>query len=180
MSKKQENTKKEKVEAPEMKRASNETVNSSVSNAQAEEPNFKDLYLRTLADMDNLRKNTNKRISEIYQSANEKIIYEMLSYLDSLNLAVEHEACRLDTDEYNDGFEALQSQFKSILSRFGVKEIEILAVEPFDDSKMNAIMTMATKDKNLHNKVCDVTKKGYMLYDKVLRYADVVVYNYSE
>lgn len=181
---KKENIKKEKVEAPEVqcsgKQEEPKILNMTMTTNTEDETDYKDLYLRTLADMDNLRRNTNKRISEIYQTANEKLIYEMLSYLDSLDLAVEHEACRLNTDEYNNGFEVLQSQFKSILSKFGVKEIEILAVEQFDDSKMNAIMTIETKDENLHNKVYNVTKKGYMLFDKVLRYADVVVYSYNK
>lgn len=154
-----------KVEEPKV-------MNVTMATVDENETNYKDLYIHTLADMDNLRKNTAKQISNAYLMANEKLIKEMIPYLDSLDLAISHHA-----NEKNNGYEVLRKQLLDILAKFGVKEIEILAVEPFDDSKMNAIMTMTTKDKNLHNKVYDVTKKGYTLNGNVLRYADVVVYS---
>ena len=174
MSKKQENTKKEKVEVPEMECASNETVNSSVSEPKKEEPDFKDLYLRTLADMDNLRKNTNKRISEIYSTANEKLVVEMLPYLDALDLAIYHH--QNDNTEKS-SYEVLRKQLTDILARFGVKEMDIEHNDQFDADKMNAIMTISSGSLAQHGAVANVTKKGYMLNDKVIRYADVIVYD---
>lgn len=174
MSKKQENTKKEKVEVPEMECASNETVNSSVSEPKKEEPDFKDLYLRTLADMDNLRKNTNKRISEIYSSANEKLVVEMLPYLDALDLAIYHHE---NNEVEKIGYEVLRKQLTDILARFGVKEINIVPNELFDADKMNAIMVISSGSLAQHGAVANVAKKGYMLNDKVIRYADVVIYD---
>ena len=143
------------------------------------EPEYKDLYLRTLADMDNLRKNTTKKINEIYKIANDKLIKELLPFADSLNLAVNNENIKLDEETYSKGYEVLKKQFEDILSKFGLKEIEVYENDDFDESIMNAVAIALTVNKELDNKVCDVTKKGYTLNDVVIRYADVVVYKYN-
>lgn len=171
--------KKEHADAGQMEQQTSQTIeqnvnNNSVEQPQEEGPNYKDLYLRTLADMDNLRKNTNKRISEIYSTANEKLVVEMLPYLDALDLAIYH--------HQNDGnekasYEVLRKQLVDILARFGVKEMEIVHNDQFDADRMNAIMTISSGSLAQHGAVANVTKKGYMLNDKVIRYADVIVYD---
>ena len=154
-------------------------MNVSMVDVGENEPEYKDLYLRTLADMDNLRKNTTKKINDIYKMANDKLIKELLPFADSLNLAVNNENIKLDEETYSQGYEVLKKQFEDILSKFGLKEIEVYENDDFDESIMNAIAIALTVNKELDNKVCDVTKKGYTLNDVVIRYADVVVYKYN-
>ena len=154
-------------------------MNVSIVDVRENEPEYKDLYLRTLADMDNLRKNTTKRINDIYKTANDKLIKELLPFADSLNLAVNNENIKLDEETYSKGYEVLKKQFENILSKFGLKEIEVYENDDFDESIMNAVAIALTVNKELNNKVCDVTKKGYTLNDVVIRYADVVVYKYN-
>ena len=154
-------------------------MNVSMVDVRENEPEYKDLYLRTLADMDNLRKNTTKKINEIYKTANDKLIKELLPFADSLNLAVNNENIKLDVETYSKGYEVLKKQFENILSKFGLKEIEVYENDDFDESIMNAVAIALTVNKELHNQVCDVTKKGYTLNDVVIRYADVVVYKYN-
>ena len=154
-------------------------MNVSMVDVRENEPEYKDLYLRTLADMDNLRKNTTKKINEIYKTANDKLIKELLPFADSLNLAVNNENIKLDVETYSKGYEVLKKQFENILSKFGLKEIEVYENDDFDESIMNAIAIALTVNKELDNKVCDVTKKGYTLNDVVIRYTDVVVYKYN-
>ena len=154
-------------------------MNVSMVDVRENEPEYKDLYLRTLADMDNLRKNTTKRINDIYKMANDKLIKELLPFADSLNLAVNNENIKLDEETYSKGYEVLKKQFENILSKFGLKEIEVYENDDFDESTMNAVAIALTINKELNNKVCDVTKKGYTLNDVVIRYADVVVYKYN-
>ena len=155
-------------------------MNVYMVDVRENEPEYKDLYLRTLADMDNLRKNTTKKINEIYKTANDKLIKELLPFADSLNLAVNNENIKLDVETYSKGYEVLKKQFENILSKFGLKEIEVYENDDFDESIMNAIAIALTVNKELDNKVCDVTKKGYTLNDVVIRYTDVVVYKYNK
>ena len=154
-------------------------MNVSMEDMRENEPEYKDLYLRTLADMDNLRKNTTKKINDIYKTANGKLIKELLPFADSLNLAVNNENIKLDEETYSKGYEVLKKQFENILSKFGLKEIEVYENDDFDESIMNAVAIALTVNKELDNKVCDVTKKGYTLNDVVIRYTDVVVYKYN-
>ena len=154
-------------------------MNVSMIDVRENEPEYKDLYLRTLADMDNLRKNTTKKINEIYKTANDKLIKELLPFADSLNLAVNNENIKLDEETYSKGYEVLKKQFENILSKFGLKEIEVYENDDFDESIMNAVAIALTVNKELDNKVCDITKKGYTLNDVVIRYTDVVVYKYN-
>lgn len=154
-------------------------MNVSMVDVRENEPEYKDLYLRTLADMDNLRKNTTKKINEIYKIANDKLIKELLPFADSLNLAVNNENIKLDEETYSKGYEVLKKQFENILGKFGLKEIDVYENDDFDESIMNAVAIALTVNKELNNKVCDVTKKGYTLNDVVIRYADVVVYKYN-
>ena len=154
-------------------------MNVSMVDVREDEPEYKDLYLRTLADMDNLRKNTTKKINDIYKMANDKLIKELLPFADSLNLAVNNENIKLDEETYSKGYEVLKKQFENILSKFGLKEIEVYENDDFDESIMNAVAIALTVNKELNNKVCDVTKKGYTLNDVVIRYTDVVVYKYN-
>ena len=154
-------------------------MNVSMVDVSENEPEYKDLYLRTLADMDNLRKNTTKKINEIYKTANDKLIKELLPFADSLNLAVNNENIKLDEETYSKGYEVLKKQFENILGKFGLKEIEVYENDDFDESIMNAVAIALTVNKELNNKVCDVTKKGYTLNDVVIRYTDVVVFKYN-
>ena len=154
-------------------------MNVSIADVRENESEYKDLYLRTLADMDNLRKNTTKKINDIYKMANDKLIKELLPFADSLNLAVNNENIKLDEETYSKGYEVLKKQFEDILSKFGLKEIEVYENDDFDESIMNAVAIALTVNKELNNKVCDVTKKGYTLNDVVIRYTDVVVYKYN-
>ena len=154
-------------------------MNVSMVDVRENEPEYKDLYLRTLADMDNLRKNTTKKINDIYKMANDKLIKELLPFADSLNLAVNNENIKLDEETYSKGYEVLKKQFENILSKFGLKEIEVYENDDFDESIMNAVAIALTVNKELNNKDCDVTKKGHTLNDVVMRYADVVVYKYN-
>lgn len=154
-------------------------MNVSMVDVSENEPEYKDLYLRTLADMDNLRKNTTKKINDIYKTANGKLIKELLPFVDSLNLAVNNENIKLDEETYSKGYEVLKKQFENILSKFGLKEIVVYENDDFDESVMNAVAIALTVNKELDNKVCDITKKGYTLNDVVIRYTDVVVYKYN-
>lgn len=154
-------------------------MNVSMVDVSENEPEYKDLYLRTLADMDNLRKNTTKKINDIYKTANGKLIKELLPFADSLNLAVNNENIKLDEETYSKGYEVLKKQFENILSKFGLKEIEVYENDDFDESIMNAVAIAPTVNIELNNKICGVTKKGYTLNDVVIRYTDVVVYKYN-
>ena len=84
-----------------------------------EEVDYKDKYVRLLADMDNLRKNSAKQISSAATLANEKMVKEMLPCIDAMDIAVKN---AVDGDN---GYEMLRKQLLDILAKFGVQIIEV-------------------------------------------------------
>ena len=86
--------------------------------------------------------------------ANDKLIKELLPFADSLNLAVNNENIKLDEETYSKGYEVLKKQFENILSKFGLKEIEVWENDDFDESTMNAVAIALTVNKELNNKFC--------------------------
>ena len=137
-----------------------------------EEVDYKDKYVRLLADMDNLRKNSAKQISSAATLANEKMVKEMLPCIDAMDIAVKN---AVDGDN---GYEILRKQFLDILAKFGVQIIEVKENDAFDDAIMNAILAVPSQSSEQHhNTVSRVTKKGYTLNGNVIRYADVIVYS---
>ena len=137
-----------------------------------EEVDYKDKYVRLLADMDNLRKNSAKQISSAATLANEKMVKEMLPCLDAMDIAVKN---AVDGDN---GYEMLRKQLLDILAKFGVQILEVKENDTFDDATMNAILAVPSQsEEQQHNTVSCVTKKGYTLNGNVIRYADVIVYS---
>ena len=137
-----------------------------------EEVDYKDKYVRLLADMDNLRKNSAKQISSAATLANEKMVKEMLPCIDAMDIAVKN---AVDGDN---GYEMLRKQLLDILAKFGVQIIEVKENDAFDDAIMNAILAVPSQNSEQHhNTVSSVTKKGYTLNGNVIRYADVIVYS---
>ena len=133
----------------------------------------KDQYTRLAAEYDNYRKRTSREKETIYQDAKGDTIEKFLAVYDNLERA-------LKTDDQSDsphkkGMEMIFAQFKGILEAMGVTEIEALG-QPFDPSRHNAVMHI--DDESLgENVVADVFQAGFMLGDKVLRFATVRVAN---
>lgn len=131
-----------------------------------------DKYLRLLAEYDNYRKRTVKEKAEIYTDATINCILEMLPVIDNFERALQTEC---SDDNYRVGIEMIFNQLKSILNKMNVKEIEALN-KPFDPNLHNAIKRIDNEELE-ENTVCEVYQKGYMLGDKVIRYAMVAVAN---
>jgi len=119
-------------------------------------------WKRALADYQNLEKRTQEQKVEFIEFANYNIILELLDVIDCLESTTDHIK--------DDGLNLSVKKFKDVLSNNGVTEIKA-ENEDFNASLMEAIDTQ----KGTENKVLKVNKKGYILNNKVLRPAQVVV-----
>ena len=119
-------------------------------------------WKRALADYQNLEKRLNDEREQVIKFANFGLIYDILPVLDSLE----------EAESYikDNGLDLCIKKFKDILKGYGVIEIESLGKD-FNSDTMEAIDTKEGEQ----NKVLKVHKKGYMLRDKVLRPAQVIV-----
>ena len=133
----------------------------------------KDQFVRLTAEYDNYRKRTTKEKDNIYQDAKADTIKEFLAVYDNLERAAASEGG--EDSPHKKGLEMIFQQYKDILKKLGVTEIEA-AGKPFDPEKMNAVMHI-DDDSLGENVVAQVFQAGFMLGDKVIRHAIVQVAN---
>ena len=135
---------------------------------------YRDQSLRTLAEMENLRRRTEKEIGDVRKYAVEKFAREMLVVLDSLELGIQAAAGDSpDVSKLREGSELTLRQFLAVLEKFNVQPIEALGAK-FDPT-LHQAMTMVESDEAEPNTVVKVFQKGYTINDRLLRPAMVVI-----
>ena len=132
-----------------------------------------DQHLRLMAEYDNYRKRTQKEKESIYQDAKADTIGKFLEVYDNLERAVSQEG---DEDNvHKKGMTMIFHELQGILEKLGVTVVDPVG-QPFDPEKHNAVLHI--EDENLgENVVSQVFQKGFLLGDKVIRFATVQVAN---
>ncbi len=129
-----------------------------------------DAWLRAKADADNIRKRTQVEIANAHKFAVEGFSSELLAVKDSLEAAIKVETA--DLASMKSGVELTLRQLVSVFEKFNLSEIHPMG-EKFDPHKHQAI-SMVEADA-APNTVVSVLQKGYLLHDRVLRPALVMV-----
>ena len=133
----------------------------------------KDQFARLAAEYDNYRKRTAKEKETLYQDAKADTIKEFLAVYDNLERAAA--APGGEDDPHKKGLEMIFTQYKELLKKLGVAEIEAQG-QPFDPERHEAVMHV--DDENLgENEVAQVFQAGFILGDRVIRHAVVQVAN---
>ena len=132
-----------------------------------------DKYLRLAAEYDNYRKRTAREKEGIYANAKIDTITAMLPVYDNLERGLAQYG--EEDSPHRKGLEMIFSQFRESLAKLGVTAIDAVG-KPFDPEKHNAVMHV--EDESLgENTVAEVLQQGFMLGEKVLRFAIVKVAN---
>jgi len=133
----------------------------------------KDQFARLAAEYDNYRKRTAKEKETLYQDAKADTIREFLAVYDNLERAAA--APGGEDDPHKKGLEMIFTQYKELLKKLGVAEIEAQG-RPFDPERHNAVAHV--DDESLgEGEVTQVFQAGFVLGDKVIRHAMVQVAN---
>ncbi len=133
----------------------------------------KDKYLRLYAEFDNFRRRSSKEKLEMIQSANEQLIQAFLPVADDFERAGNSFKDRDDKEA--EGFFLIQNKFKKTLEQYGVKPMEIKKGADFNPDLHEAITQVPAPEETLKGKIIEAVEKGYLLNDKVIRFAKVVV-----
>ena len=133
-----------------------------------------DSYLRLMAEFDNYRKRTLKEKAELIKSGGESVLKNLLPVVDDFERALQNIRTAEDLKAISDGIELIYNKFISYLSQEGVKAIEAVG-KPFDTEHFEAIATIPAPEENLKGKVIDCVQTGYLMHEKVIRHAKVVV-----
>ena len=142
------------------------------ANEQIEEQ--KDKYLHLSAEFDNYRKRTMKEKAELILNGGEKSISSILPIVDDFELALKNMETATDVAAVKEGVELIYNKFMSVLGQNGVKVIETKE-QPLDTDYHEAIAVIPAPNEALKGKILDCVQTGYILNDKVIRHAKVVV-----
>ena len=146
----------------------------TVAEKSAEELiDWKDQYIRLQAEFDNYRKRTIREKMDLIQSGGSDILKAILPILDDMQRATAASEKSDDINALREGERLVVQKFIDTLRQKKVVEIEALD-SPFDENLHEAVARFAAGEEK-KGKVIDVIERGYMLGDKVLRFAKVVV-----
>ena len=190
MSKKEKNI---KVEGEELE-LNNEETTQNDAEAQAEEANgeetptekeldplvaaqndaeqWKDKYIRLVAEFDNYKKRTLKEKSELILNGSEKTVAAILPILDDFERATADKT--EDPQAIKEGYELIYKKFLKALETLGVNKIKTDNAD-FDVDYHEAIAMVPGMGDDKKGKVIDCVQTGYTLNDKVIRHAKVAV-----
>lgn len=137
---------------------------------------LKDKYLRLLADFENYKKRTTKERLELMNSASKDVIVALLPVLDDFDRARKSAMEGSKGEQWSEGVNMVYNRLYNILQSFGLKAMESTG-QPFDPDLHEAITEVPASSPDMIGNVMDTIEKGYMLNDKIIRHAKVVVGN---
>ena len=131
-----------------------------------------DLYLRICAEYDNFRRRSQKEKDSLYGEIKANTVQQFLPVYDNLERALKQGT---EDEAYRKGVEMIMTQFENTLEKLGVKKIESLG-KTFDPKLHNAVMHVDDEEQG-ENTIVDVFQEGFMIGEKVIRFAMVKVAN---
>ncbi len=140
---------------------------------KAEVDDYRDKFLRLQAEFDNYRKRTLKEKMDLVQNGGADTLKAFLPIVDDMDRARTAMAASEDIEALRQGVEMISQKFGEVLKQRGVVEIEAMGLE-LDTDHHEAIARFKAEPEQA-GRIIDVVQKGYMLGDKVLRFAKVVV-----
>lgn len=138
------------------------------------EDDYKDRYLRAVADLDNYRKRQARQQADMRRYGHEHVVRELLPILDNLERALAAaQQAGPDLAGHAQGLQMIVQQLAAAFAKVGV--VPVVALDrPFDPSQHEAISEMPSAD-HAPNTVLHELERGYLLWDRLLRPARVVV-----
>ncbi len=167
-----ENKKEDKKEKKQKKESKKDREAELKETAEKLIQAEKEKYLRLCAEYDNFRKRSQRERDTLYTDIKADTLLKFLPVYDNLERAL---ATPTEDEAYRRGVEMIMTQFCATMQKLGITEIEALG-QKFDPNVHNAVMHVEDEAFG-ENEVVEVFQKGFMLNDKVIRFAMVKVAN---
>lgn len=155
----------------ELKKKKSEVLLEELAEKLAE---ITDKHLRLQAEFDNFRRRTLREKTELIKAGGESVLINILPVVDDFERALNLLKNVPDNDPGKQGTLLIYAKFVEFLKQNNVKEIVALH-QDFDVEHHEAVTKVPAPSKELKGKVVDVIQKGYLLNDKVIRFAKVVI-----
>jgi molecular chaperone GrpE len=135
---------------------------------------IQDKHLRLQAEFDNFRRRTMKEKVDLIKNGGESVLINILPVIDDFERALDSLKDVSEDDAGKQGTTLIYTKFEEFLKQNNVKEIDALH-QDFDVDLHEALTKIPAPDEKLKGKVVDVIQKGYLLNEKVIRFAKVVI-----
>jgi len=177
---KQEKNLKEQ-EAPEIMEQETEEIQEEVQEERSEleilEEQLqveKDKFLRLFAEFENFKRRTAKERMELFKTAGEGVLKDMLPVLDDFDRAM-IEINKSEDEQLTSGIKLISGKLRNTLINKGLEELEVRAGDTFNADIHEAITQIPAPSDDMKGKIVDVIEKGYKLGDKIIRFPKVVI-----
>lgn len=165
---------KESKKSKKDKSKEEDTLAKELLELKAELEESKDKYLRLFAEFDNYKKRTVKERFELMKTAAQETIASLLPILDDFDRAKKSADDPNSSEVFSEGVSLVYNKLYSTLQHKGLQPMESTH-QPFDPENHEAITDIPAPTEDLKGKVIDTIEKGYLLHDKIIRHAKVVV-----
>lgn len=145
-----------------------------VAELEAQLAESKDKYLRLYSEFENFRRRTAREKLDLINTAGESIMTELLPVLDDFERAMKSASEDSEETSMREGMDLIYQKLKKALEQKGLKNMNSEIGQDFDPDFHEAITQIPAPEKKLKGKIVDVIEKGYLIKDKVIRYAKVV------
>jgi molecular chaperone GrpE len=145
-----------------------------VATLQSQVNELKDKHLRLLAEFDNYKKRTVRERLDLMSTASKDVILALLPILDDFDRAKKSADDPATGEHFSEGVNLVFNRLNSTLQSLGLKVMESTG-QPFDAELHDAITEIPVPAEDMKGKVIDTIEKGYLLNDKIIRHAKVVV-----
>ena len=132
----------------------------------------KDKYLRLYSEFENYRRRTSKEKIEMIDSANQDLLKDILPIADDFERAIK--AIHSKKKNEFEGFILIFQKLNSTLEKNNLKKMETKKGDEFD-SELHEAITSTPSEKKMKGKIIDIIEDGYLIGDKILRFAKVVI-----
>jgi molecular chaperone GrpE len=151
-----------------------ETLKAELEALKNEQLELNDKYIRKVAEFENYRKNAIKERAELIKNGGERLLVDMLPLVDDIERALQAVEQSEDVASLKEGVVLIYNKFITFLAKNGVKSIDTENAD-FDTDFHEAVTMFPAPTEEQKNKIIDCVSKGYLMNDKVIRFAKVVV-----
>ncbi|MGJ8684204.1 MAG: nucleotide exchange factor GrpE [Nonlabens sp.] len=134
----------------------------------------KDKFLRIFAEFENFKKRTAKERIELFKTAGEGVLKDMLPVLDDFDRGM-IEINKSEDTTLTEGVNLIANKLRNTLTNKGLEQMEVRAGDTFNADYHEAITQIPAPSDEMKGKIIDVIEKGYKLGDKIIRYPKVVI-----
>ncbi|MBR5470008.1 MAG: nucleotide exchange factor GrpE [Paludibacteraceae bacterium] len=151
-----------------------ETLKAELEALKNEQLELNDKYIRKVAEFENYRKNAIKERAELIKNGGERLLVDILPLVDDIERALQAVEQSEDVASLKEGVVLIYNKFITFLAKNGVKSIDTENAD-FDTDFHEAVTMFPAPTEEQKNKIIDCVSKGYLMNDKVIRFAKVVV-----